>query len=77
MESMSNIPHYLEKSRTGMRLGHAQLTDGILRDGLWDPYSDYHMGEAGEICAAKYAISREDQDRYAAESYGSRKNWCP
>ena len=69
MESMSNIPHYLEKSRTGLRLGHGQLTDGILKDGLWDPYNDYHMGEAGEICSAEYGITREDQDRYAAESY--------
>ncbi len=69
MESMSNIPHYLEKSRTGLRLGHAQLTDGILKDGLWDPYNDYHMGEAGEICSTEYGITREDQDRYAAESY--------
>ncbi len=44
MESMSNIPYYLEKARNGYRLGHDKIVDGIIRDGLWDPYSDYHMG---------------------------------
>lgn len=69
MESMSNIPYYLEKARTGMRLGHGQLTDGILKDGLWDPYNNYHMGEAGELCSREFKVSREDQDSYAKESY--------
>jgi acetyl-CoA C-acetyltransferase len=69
MESMSNIPYYLEKARTGLRLGHGQLTDGIIKDGLWDPYNNYHMGEAGELCSREYKISREDQDNYAKESY--------
>jgi acetyl-CoA C-acetyltransferase len=69
MESMSNIPYYLEKARTGLRLGNSQLTDGILKDGLWDPYNNYHMGEAGELCSREYKISREDQDKYARESY--------
>lgn len=69
MESMSNIPHYVEKARAGLRLGHGQLTDGIIRDGLWDPYKNYHMGEAGELCNKEYNISREEQDRYAVESY--------
>jgi acetyl-CoA C-acetyltransferase len=69
MESMSNIPYYLEKARTGLRLGNGQLTDGILKDGLWDPYNNYHMGEAGELCSREYKISREDQDNYAKESY--------
>jgi acetyl-CoA C-acetyltransferase len=69
MESMSNIPYYLEKARTGLRLGNGQLTDGILKDGLWDPYNNYHMGEAGELCSREYKITREDQDRYAKESY--------
>jgi len=69
MESMSNIPYYLDKARTGYRLGHGQITDGILKDGLWDPYKNYHMGEAGELCSAKYRISREEQDEYAKESY--------
>lgn len=69
MESMSNVPYYLEKARNGYRLGHGQVIDGILRDGLWDPYKDFHMGSAAELCAAQYKISREDQDAYAAESY--------
>jgi acetyl-CoA C-acetyltransferase len=69
MESMSNIPYYLEKARIGLRLGHGQVTDGIIKDGLWDPYSNYHMGEAGELCSHEYKISREDQDKYAQESY--------
>ena len=69
METMSNIPYYLEKARTGLRLGHGQLTDGIIKDGLWDPYNNYHMGEAGELCSAEYGITREEQDEYAEESY--------
>lgn len=69
MESMSNAPYYLEKARTGYRYGHGQLIDAIIRDGLWDPYSDFAMGNAGEICAKEYNVSREDQDNYAIESY--------
>lgn len=69
MESMSNIPYYLEKARSGYRLGNGNLVDGILKDGLWDPYNDYHMGNAGELCSATYKITREDQDAFAKESY--------
>ena len=69
MESMSNIPYYLDKARNGYRLGHGTVIDGILRDGLWDPYKDFHMGNAAEICAAEYKLSREDQDAYAISSY--------
>ena len=69
MESMSNIPYYLEKARTGYRLGHDKIIDGIIRDGLWDPYKDYHMGNAGELCSTTYKITREDQDNFAKESY--------
>ena len=69
MESMSNTPYYLDKARSGYRLGHGQVIDGIIRDGLWDPYKDYHMGNAGEICSAKYGFTREMQDAYAASSY--------
>jgi acetyl-CoA C-acetyltransferase len=69
MESASNVPYYLEKARSGMRLGHGQVTDGIIKDGLWDPYSNYHMGEAGELCSTEYRITREEQDEYAKESY--------
>jgi acetyl-CoA C-acetyltransferase len=69
MESMSNVPYYLDKARNGYRLGHGTVTDGIIRDGLWDPYKDFHMGNAAEICATEYKISREEQDAYAIESY--------
>ncbi len=69
MESMSNVPYYLDKARSGYRLGHGQLTDGIIKDGLWDVYKDYHMGQAGELCAKEYQITREEQDAYAIESY--------
>lgn len=69
MESMSNVPYYLDKARNGYKLGHAQLTDGLIKDGLWDVYNDYHMGSAAELCATDCQISREDQDAYAIESY--------
>ena len=69
MESMSNVPFYLDKARTGYRLGHGQLTDGLVKDGLWDVYNDYHMGSAAELCATICSISREDQDAYAIGSY--------
>jgi acetyl-CoA C-acetyltransferase len=69
MESMSNVPFYLDKARTGYRLGHGQLTDGLIKDGLWDVYNDYHMGSAAELCATECQISREEQDAFAIESY--------
>jgi len=69
MESMSNVPFYLDKARTGYRLGHGQLTDGLIKDGLWDVYNDYHMGSAAELCASTYNITREAQDNYAVSSY--------
>src|SRR5436190_22680544 len=69
MESMSNVPYYLDKGRNGYRLGHGTVTDGLVKDGLWDVYNDYHMGSAAELCAKECHISREDQDAYALESY--------
>jgi acetyl-CoA C-acetyltransferase len=69
MESMSNVPYYLDKARTGYRLGHGQMTDGLVKDGLWDVYNDYHMGSAAELCATTYDISREAQDNFAVSSY--------
>ncbi|MCW3463809.1 acetyl-CoA C-acyltransferase [Chitinophaga nivalis] len=69
MENMSAAPYYLDKARTGYKLGHGNVIDGVIRDGLWDPYKDYHMGNAGELCATEYKITREDQDAYAVESY--------
>jgi acetyl-CoA C-acetyltransferase len=69
MESMSNVPYYLDKARNGYRLGHGQITDGLVKDGLWDVYNDYHMGSAAELCAETCNISREAQDNFAIESY--------
>lgn len=69
MESMSNVPYYLEKHRFGSKLGHAQTHDGIIKDGLWDVYNDFHMGNAAELCARECNISREQQDEFAITSY--------
>lgn len=69
MESMSNVPYYLDKARNGYKLGNGQLTDGLIKDGLWDVYNDYHMGAAAELCATDCHISREEQDAFAIESY--------
>ena len=69
MESMSNTPFYMDKARFGYKLGHGNVIDGILKDGLWDVYNDFHMGNAAEICANECNISREQQDEYAVESY--------
>ncbi|MES2418259.1 MAG: acetyl-CoA C-acyltransferase [Bacteroidota bacterium] len=69
MESMSNVPYYLDKARNGYRLGHGQITDGLVKDGLWDVYNEYHMGSAAELCAETCKISRETQDNFAVESY--------
>jgi acetyl-CoA C-acetyltransferase len=69
MESMSNVPYYLDKARNGYRLGNGQITDGLVKDGLWDVYNDYHMGSAAELCATDCNISREEQDTFAIESY--------
>jgi len=69
MENMSAVPYYLDKARNGYRLGNGQMIDGLIKDGLWDVYKDYHMGNAAELCATECKISREDQDGYAIESY--------
>ena len=70
MESMSNVPYYLQQARTGYRMGDGKLVDGMIFDGLWDPYSNFHMGNAGELCAREHGLSREAQDEFARESYG-------
>lgn len=63
-ESMSNAPHYLPAARGGgLRLGHGTLVDGLLKDGLWDPHGDCHMGDCAERCAAQHGISRQAQGR--------------
>ncbi|HSB37170.1 MAG TPA: thiolase family protein [Thermoanaerobaculia bacterium] len=69
MESMSNVPYLLPKGRLGLRLGHGQLVDSMISDGLWDPYKNLHMGNCAEMCAAKYGFTREKQDAFAFESY--------
>ncbi len=69
MESMSNVPYYLDKARTGYRMGNGILTDGMIKDGLWDVYNDFHMGNAAELCSREMNISRKEQDDYATESY--------
>jgi len=69
MESMSNCPYLLTKAREGLRLGHAQMLDSMITDGLWDAYEDFHMGMTAELVAEKYKISREEQDKFAVESH--------
>ncbi len=70
MENMSSAPYYLEKARFGYRMGPGQIQDHMVHDGLWDIVNDFHMGISNELCSEKYQVSREDQDRYAAETYG-------
>ena len=69
MENMSLAPYYLEKARFGYRMGPGTIQDHMVHDGLWDIVNDFHMGISNELCSEKYGVSREDQDRYAAESY--------
>ena len=70
MENMTMAPFYLEKARFGFRMGNGTLHDSMVHDGLWDIVNDFHMGISNDLCSEKYHVSREDQDRYAAESYG-------
>jgi len=69
MESMSNAPYLVDKMRFGARMGHQEMRDAMICDGLWDFKGDTHMGECAELCADNHAISREEQDLYAAQSY--------
>jgi acetyl-CoA C-acetyltransferase len=69
MESMSNAPYYLTKARTGYRLGNGELVDGVVLDGLWDSFNNFHMGSAAELIAGKFNVTREDQDRFSVESH--------
>src|SRR2546422_9705239 len=68
-ESMSNAPHYVYGLRTGIKAGNAQLVDGMIRDGLWDSFSNSHMGNLAEYTAKKAGISRKEQDEFALESH--------
>ncbi|MDU0573660.1 acetyl-CoA C-acetyltransferase [Pseudomonas aeruginosa] len=68
MESMSLAPYVLARARTGLRMGHAQLADSLLQDGLIDAFNDYHMGITAENLVERYQLTREEQDAYAARS---------
>ncbi|HVQ54112.1 MAG TPA: acetyl-CoA C-acetyltransferase [Thermoanaerobaculia bacterium] len=74
MESMSNAPYLLEKGRTGLRMGNGTLVDSMIKDGLWDPYKDTHMGNCAELCVGKYHFTREEQDAFSLESYRRAQN---
>ena len=69
MENMSLSPHLMERSRGGYRMGDVKISDSMIKDGLWDPYGDKHMGNCAEMCADKYTFTREAQDAFALESY--------
>ncbi len=69
MENMSSAPHYLLGSREGAKMGDWKMKDGMVMDGLWDPYHNYHMGNAAELCAREKGFDREAQDAFATESY--------
>lgn len=68
-ENMSLAPHLLENSRTGYRMGPATVVDSMIKDGLWDPYNNWHMGSAAELCVKEYKVTREEQDAFAIDSY--------
>lgn len=68
-ENMTLSPHLLTQSRQGYRMGHIQALDSMIHDGLWDPYNQFHMGNAAEMCSREYKISREEQDEFAKQSY--------
>lgn len=68
-ESMSLAPHLLENSRSGFRMGPASMTDSMIKDGLWDPYGNVHMGNLGDLCATEFHFTREMQDQFTVESY--------
>jgi acetyl-CoA C-acetyltransferase len=74
MENMSLVPHYLPNSRTGVKYGNITMQDGLSLDGLTDVYHQYPMGNAAELCAKEYNITREDQDKFAVESYTRSAN---
>ncbi len=69
MENMTDAPYLLPKGRAGYRMGHGQVVDSMVHDGLWDPYNDFHMGNAAEMCAGEFTFTREEQDAFAEESY--------
>lgn len=68
-ENMTLAPHLLENSRTGYRMGSQSIVDSMIKDGLWDPYNNFHMGNAAEICSREFSFTREAQDDFAIDSY--------
>ncbi len=74
MESMTNAPYCLPRARDGFRMGHGQILDSMILDGLWDPYTDVHMGNCGDMVAEKYGFTREAQDGFALESYSRARS---
>lgn len=74
MESMSLSPFLIPRAKTGLQLGHTELVDSIITDGLWDVYNDKHMGSCAETCVRKYQFTREEQDEFARESYTRAQN---
>ena len=80
MESMSNAPYLLPRVREGLRMGDGKVVDSLINDGLWCSFENCHMGISGEVVAEKYSVSRDEQDRYAAESHrkaahATREGW--
>ena len=69
MENMNLAPYFLEKARTGYRMGHGKLSDSMIHDGLWCHINDFHMGMSAELCAEKYEVTRKDQDEFTLNSY--------
>ena len=69
MENMTRAPYVLDKARQGYRLGHGEVVDSLIKDGLWDVYNNFHMGDGGEMCAQKYRLTRQQVDDFALESY--------
>ena len=74
MESMSNSPHLLMNYRDGTRLGHSKVVDSLIHDGLWDAYTEQHMGSCAELLVSKRNYSRQDQDNFAIQSYSKARN---
>jgi acetyl-CoA C-acetyltransferase len=69
MENMTRAPYLLENARQGYKLGHRELVDSLIKDGLWDVYNNFHMGDGGELCARKFGLTRAEVDDFALESY--------
>jgi acetyl-CoA C-acetyltransferase len=69
LENMTRAPFLLEQARQGYKLGHRELIDSLIKDGLWDVYNNFHMGDGGELCARKFGLTRAEVDDFALESY--------